>query len=117
MSHKTQEIAYRDYIILQVTPDKIAKQLGCDEFEAADRCAVGGMTLPFVYVVRDEFYVDPMILPGMWFESPLTARAAIDIHCYGEGFQRDFWPNYHDVYIAMRHCPAILKTLRYVTMA
>lgn len=106
------EIQHRDYRVVQVTPDEIAGSLRCDEFEAANRTSVGGMKLPVVYIVRDEFDACPLQL-DLWFESPLTAKAAIDIHCYGEGFQRgSFWPNYHDVYIAMRNCPQLLQAFQ-----
>lgn len=107
-----QRIKHRDYFVVQVRPEEIADTLRCDEFEAAQRTSVGGMTLPVVYVVRDEFDDDPIKPRGLWFESPLTAKAAIDIHCYGEGFQKTFWPSYHDVYIAMRNCPSILKAFQ-----
>lgn len=107
-----QRVKHRDYFVVQVRPEEIADTLRCDEFEAASRTVVGGMALPVVYVVRDEFDSDPLPLPGFWFESPLTAKAAIDIHCYGDGFQKGFWPNYHDVYIAMRNCPSILKAFQ-----
>lgn len=106
-----QRIKHRDYFVVQVRPEEIADTLHCDEFEAASRTSVGGMALPVVYVVRDEFDSDPLPL-ALWFESPLTAKAAIDIHCYREGFQRTFWPSYHDVYIAMRNCPSILKAFQ-----
>jgi len=101
------EITYRDYRIIQKRPEEIADILGCDEFEAPQRCVLNGMPLPVVYIVRDEFDSCPLLL-DLWFEAPLTAKSAIDIHCYGERFQRAFWPNYHDVYIAMRNCPALL---------
>lgn len=107
-----QEIEYRDYRIVQMSATDMAPLLGCRVEEAVERLSINGMRFHHVYVVLDEFDESPMPLPGMWFEAPLTAKAAIDIHLYGEGFQKTFWPNYHDVYIAMRNVPAILRTLQ-----
>lgn len=108
----SNEIAYRDFRIVQKTAAQMARELRVTEEEAKHRCSVGGMPLPVVYVVRDEFDDNPMPLPGMWFEAPVMAKSAVDIHLYAEGFNRTFWPNYHDAYIAMRNCPQILRALQ-----
>lgn len=108
-----QEIEHRGFRIVQMTAAEMGPMLRCSPEEAHHRLSIGGMKFHHVYVVLDEFDESPFDLP-MWFEAPLTAKAAIDIHVYGEGFQRAFWPNYHDVYIAMRNTPSILRALQEV---
>ena len=111
----SNEFPYRDYRIVLRTAEEIGVMVsGKPE---ADHCKVNGIQLPYAWVVLDEFDDSPMPLPHMWFEAPLTARAAVDIHLYKEGFQTTFWPNYHDAYIAMRHSPSILRALQDVHRA
>lgn len=107
-----REIEYRGFRIIQVAAADMAPLLLCDPAEAYLRLGINGMLFPHVYVVRDEFDESPLPVTAMWFEAPITAKAAIDIHVYEEGFQRTFWPNYHDTYLAMRHCPSILRALQ-----
>jgi len=109
-----QEQKYRDYRIVQMSAREMAPLLRCSVEEAPNRLSINGMSFHHVYVVLDEFDESPLPAGAMWFEAPITAKAAIDIHCYGEGFQRNFWPAYHDVYIAMRNCPSILVALQEV---
>ena len=109
-----QEIEYRGYRIVQMSSDDMAPILQCCTAEAESRLSINGMSFHHVYVVRDEFDENPLPAAAVWFEAPITAKAAVDIHLFGEGFQRSFWPNYHDTYIAMRHCPQILRALQEV---
>lgn len=111
---KNQELEYRDYRIVQVAAADMAKELRCSPEEAFNRLSINGMSFHHVYVVRDEFDENPLPTGAMWFEAPITAKSAIDIHLYEEGFQRTFWPNYHDTYIAMRNTPSILRALQEV---
>lgn len=110
----SQSIDYRDYRIVQMSAKEMAPFLGCSAEEAPHRLSINGMLFHHVYVVRDEFDDNPLPGAAQWFEAPITAKAAIDIHCYEEGFQRTFWPNYHDTYLAMRNCPSILRALQEV---
>lgn len=109
-----QEIEHRGFRVVQMSAKEMAPILGCTAEEASHRLSINGMSFHHVYVVRDEFDENPLPAAAQWFEAPITAKAAIDIHCYSEGFQRDFWPNYHDVYIAMRNAPSILRALQEV---
>lgn len=105
-----QEIEYRGYRIVQMSHEDMAPILRCTPAEAAHRLSINGMSFCHVYVVLDEF--DEVCTHSTWFEAPLTAKAAIDIQMFGEGFQRTFWPSYHDVYIAMRNTPQILRAFQ-----
>lgn len=107
-----QEIEYRGFRVIQMSAAEMAPLLHCSESEARERLSIGGMRFHHVYIVRDEFDESPLPAAAQWFEAPLTAKAAIDIHVYEEGFQRTFWPNYHDTYIAMRNSPSILRALQ-----
>lgn len=110
----TQEIEYRDFRVIQMSAAEMAPLLGCSASEAHERLSINGMKFHHVYVVRDEFDENPLPAAAQWFEAPITAKAAIDIHVFEEGFQRTFWPNYHDTYIAMRNSPSILRALQEV---